>query len=117
MDCKEDLSPVLPHTRYRGSKKGYHLWDYKYAPVKDVFTCPHGQELRHTTADRDRRIYRSTSKNRVSCLPKAYCETNEKGQKVFTTHIWLEYLDIVEGIRETEDQAVQANLCTAERSH
>ena len=30
------------------------------------------------------------------------CGANEKGQKVFTTHIWQEYLDLVEQIRKTE---------------
>ena len=95
--------PVLPYTRYKGSKEGYHPWDYKYDPVKDVFTCPHGQELRHTTTDRDgKRIYRSTPKYCVNCLSKSYCKANEKGQKVFTTHIWQEYLDIVESIRKTD---------------
>ncbi len=78
--------PVLPYTRYKGSKEGYRPWDYKYDPVKDVFTCPHGQELRHTTIDRDgKRIYRSTPKYYVNCLSKSYCKANEKGQKVFTT--------------------------------
>ena len=80
--------PVLPYTRYKGSKEGYRPWDYKYDPVRDVFTCPHGQELRHTTTDRDgKRIYRSTPKNCVSCPSKAHCKANEKGQKLFTTHI------------------------------
>ena len=95
--------PVLPYTRYKGSKEGHRPWDYKYDPVKDVFTCPHGQELRHTTTDRDgKRIYRSTPKYCVNCLSKSYCKANEKGQKVFTTHIWQEYLDIVESIRKTD---------------
>jgi hypothetical protein len=30
------------------------------------------------------------------------CGANEKRQKVFTTHIWQEYLDLVEQIRKTE---------------
>ena len=95
--------PVLPYTRYKGSKEEYRPWDYKYDPARDVFTCPHGQELRHTTTDRDgKRIYRSTPKNCVRCPFKAYCGANEKGQKVFTTHIWQEYLDIVEDVRKTD---------------
>ena len=95
--------PVLPYTRYKGNKEGYRPWDYKYDPAKDVFRCPHGQELRHTTTDRDgKRIYRSTPKNYVNCPSKACCKANKKGQKVFTTHIWQEYLDIVESIRKTD---------------
>lgn len=93
-------NPVLPYTRYKG---GCRPWDYKYDSGKDVFICPHGQELRHTTTDREeKRIYRSTQKNCVNCPSKAYCKANEKGQKVFMTHIWQEYLDIVEGIRKTD---------------
>lgn len=95
--------PVLPYTRHKGSKEGYRPWDYQYDPVKDVFLCPRGQELRHTTTDRDgKRIYRSTPQNCVNCPFKACCKANEKGQKVFTTHIWQEYLDIVESIRKTD---------------
>ena len=95
--------PVLPYTRYKGRKDGYRPWDYQYDPAKDVFICPHGEELRHTTTDREgKRIYRSTPKNCVNCPSRAYCGANEKGQKVVTTHIWQEYLDIAEGIRKTE---------------
>ena len=95
--------PVLPYTRYKGSKDGYRPWDYQYDPVKDVSTCPHGQELRHTTTDRDgKRIYRSTPKSCVNCPFKACCKANEKGQKLFTTHIWQDYMDVVEGIRKAD---------------
>jgi len=30
------------------------------------------------------------------------CGANEKGQEVITTHIWQEYLDLVEQLRRTE---------------
>ena len=30
------------------------------------------------------------------------CGANEKGQKVITTHIWQEYLDLVEQLRKTD---------------
>ena len=41
-------------------------------------------------------------KNCVNCPSKACCKANKKGQKVFTAHIWQEYLDIVESIRKTD---------------
>ena len=94
---------VFPYTRHKGKKDRFRPWDYKYDPAKDVFTCPHGEELRHTTTDRNgKRIYRSTPKNCVSCPFKASCGANEKGQKLLTTHIWQEYLDIVEAVRKTD---------------
>src|SRR5699024_6838132 len=52
--------------------------------------------------DRDgKRIYRSIPKNCIGCPSKGYCGANEKGQKMLTTHIWQEYLEIVESIRKT----------------
>ncbi|MBR2310367.1 MAG: transposase, partial [Oscillospiraceae bacterium] len=65
--------------------------------------CPHHEVLRHTTTDRDgKRTYRSTPEKCRNCPSRARCGANEKGQKVFTTHIWQEYLDLVEQIRKTE---------------
>ena len=95
--------PILPYTRHHGKKDGYKPWDYSYDIVHDQFICPQGEILRHTTTDRDgKRIYRSTPKNCRECPCKSLCGANEKGQKLFSTHIWQEYLDIVEQLRKTE---------------
>ena len=95
--------PVLPYTRYKGKKDRYKPWEYTYDPANDSYICPHGGILRHTTTDRDgKRTYRSTPANCKSCPYKAKCGANEKGQKIYTTHIWQEYLDLVEQIRKTE---------------
>jgi transposase len=95
--------PILPYTRGHGKKDGYHPWDYIYDPATDMFACPQGQLLRHTTTDKEgKRVYRSTPKNCKDCPAKEKCGANEKGQKLLTTHIWQEYLDIVEALRKTE---------------
>lgn len=95
--------PILPYTRYKGKKDGYRPWDYEYDPAKDEYICPRGETLRHTTTDRDgKRIYRSTPKLCRECPCREKCGANEKGQKVFTRHIWQEELDLVEVLRKTE---------------
>lgn len=95
--------PVMPYTRYKGDKARYKPWEYSYDPVSDTFQCPRGGELRHTTTDKEgKRTYRSTPANCKNCPCKNKCGANEKGQKVMTTHIWQEYLDLVEAIRKTE---------------
>ena len=95
--------PILPYTRPTRKRNGYKPWDYTYDPVKDLFICPQGQILRHTTTDRDgKRTYRSTPKNCTACPCKAWCGANEKGQKLLTTHIWQEYLDLAEEVRKNE---------------
>ena len=59
--------------------------------------------MRHTTTDRDgKRSYRSTPEKCRNCPFKGKCGANEKGQKLLTTHIWQEYLDLVEALRKTE---------------
>ncbi len=95
--------PVLPYTRYKGKKGTYRPWEYEYDPAADTYTCPKGGVLRHTTTSKDgKRTYRSDTKHCKGCPHKALCGANEKGQKVLTTHIWQEYLDLVEQIRKTE---------------
>ena len=95
--------PVLPYTKYKGAQDRYKPWEYTYDLASDSFTCPHGEVLRHTTTNREgKRTYRSTPEKCRICPNRAKCGANEKGQKVLTTHIWQEYLDLVEQIRKTD---------------
>ena len=56
-----------------------------------------GQTLRHTpTGKGGKRTYRSTPKRCKACPCKVLCGANEKRQRIFTSHIWQEYLNIVE---------------------
>ena len=53
--------------------------------------------------DKDgKRTYRSNPKCCKDCPFKWKCGANEKGQKILTTHIWQEYLDLVEQLRKTD---------------
>ena len=96
--------PVLPYTNHHYSRKTvYRPRDYEYDPKEDTFTCRRGGVLRHTTTDRNgKRVYRSDTRHCRSCPFKHLCGANEKGQLVLQTHIWQEYLDLVEQIRKTE---------------
>lgn len=95
--------PILPYTRYNGKQDRYKPWEYSYDPANDTYTCPRGGILRHTTTDREgKRTYRSIPEQCRNCPCKGKCGANEKGQKVYTTHIWQEYLDLVEQIRKTD---------------
>ena len=95
--------PILPYTRYKGKKDTFKPWDFIYDEAEDRFTCPKGKTLRHTTTNRDgKRTYRSTPSDCVNCPCRTVCGANEKGQKILTTHIWQEYLDLVEQLRKTE---------------
>lgn len=95
--------PILPYTRYKGSKEHYKPWDYVYDPKEDTYTCPHGGVLRHTTTDKEgKRTYRTSPKQCRACPFKCRCGANEKGQKALTRHIWQEHLDLAEELRKTQ---------------
>ena len=95
--------PILPYTRYKGKKDKYRPWDFTYDVVNDSFICPQGHELRHTTTSKDgKRTYRSCTKVCKECPYRTACGANEKGQRMLTTHIWQEFLDLVEQLRKTE---------------
>ena len=95
--------PILPYTRYKGRKDRFRPWDFTYDPVQDCFLCPKGQQLRHTTTSKDgRRTYRSTPELCRNCPCRQVCGANEKGQRLLTTHIWQEHLDLAEQLRKTQ---------------
>ena len=95
--------PILPYTRHHYKEGQYKPWEYEYDPKEDSFTCPHGGILRHTTTGKDgKRTYRSDPKHCKGCPFRDRCGANEKGQKLLTTHIWQEYLDLVEELRRTQ---------------
>ena len=95
--------PILPYTNRHYKKETYKPWEYEYDAGRDCFICPHGGELRHTTTSKEgKRAYRSDPAHCRDCPYKEKCGANEKGQKLLTTHIWQEYLDLVEQLRQTD---------------
>ena len=99
----DDRVPILPYTRPKGKKDGFHLWDFEYDAAADTYICPNGNLLRHTTTDKEgKRTYRSQREKCRSCPYREKCGANEKGEKLLHTHIWQEYLDLIEQIRHTE---------------
>lgn len=95
--------PLVPYTRYKGRKDVYKPWEFTYDKGQDCFICPQGCRLRHTTTSKDgKRFYRSTPKDCRNCPCREACGANAKGQRVLTTHIWQEYLDLAEQLRKSE---------------
>ena len=95
--------PIVPYTRYKGKKDVYKPWEFTYDEGQDCFICPQGCRLRHTTTSKDgKRFYRSTPKDCRNCPCREACGANAKGQRLLTTHIWQEYLDLAEQLRKSE---------------
>ena len=94
--------PILPYTNHHRKQGIYKPWEYEYDPKEDCYLCPHDGKLRHTTTDKEgKRTYRGDIRHCKGCPFKSRCGANEKGQKILTTHIWQEYLELVEQLRLT----------------
>lgn len=100
----DDVIPVMPYTRPK-TKEGYFTKsDYLYDPQQDCYTCPQGQELRHTNTNRDGyREYRSKAKNCRQCPCRMQCTQSKNCVKIIQRHIWQEFVDTAECIRKTPE--------------
>ena len=59
--------------------------------------------MRHTTTNKEgKRTYRTTPSKCRACPYKNKCGADEQGKKALTTHIWQNFLDLVEIVRKTE---------------
>ena len=95
--------PLLPRTRYKGKKGVFRSGDFTYDKERDCFFCPQGQPLRHTTTSKDgKRTYRSKPDVCRSCPYRQACGAKENGQRTLTTHIWQEFLDLAEQLRQAD---------------
>ena len=95
--------PALPDLDLALLKDLLGLHIFQQGAVLLCFICPQGCQLRHTTTDKNgKRFYRSTPKDCRNCPCWEACGANAKGQRLLTTHIWQEYLDLAEQLRKTE---------------
>lgn len=61
------------------------------------------RQLRHTTTSKEgKRTYRSSPQICRSCPCREVCGANENGQRILTTHIWQEHLELAEQLRKTQ---------------
>ena len=54
------------------------------------------------TSKEGKRTYRGSPKICKDCPCKTACGANESGQRILTTHIWQEYLNLLEELRKIE---------------
>lgn len=102
--------PLLPHTRYKGKKGVFRPENFSYDKEQDCFICPQGQLLRHTTTSKDgKRTYRSKPQICRNCPSQQACGAKENGQRTLTTHIWQEFLDLAEQLRQADGGEVYSS--------
>ena len=95
-----------PYTRPQTKKGNHPYYEYVYDEYYDCIICPEYQILNYSTTNRDG--YRENKSNPDicrNCLSRHLCTASKDCVKMVTKHIWHEYIERCEDIRQTPEYA------------
>lgn len=94
--------PITPYKRPMTKKGFFKKYEFVYDEYDDDIICPENKILKYSTTDRNGyKIYKSDAKECVGCPSKNKCTESKSNVKVFTRHVWEEYMEKAEDIRHT----------------
>ena len=83
-------------------KGGHEWWKYVYDEYYDCIICPEYQALNYSTTNREGyREYKSNPKFCEHCPTRALCTESKTNVKTVARHIWADYIEWTEDIRQT----------------
>ena len=87
-------------------KGGHEWWQYVYDEYYDCIICPEYQVLDYRTTNRDGyREYKSNPEICKNCPTRHLCTASKDCIKIVTKHIWSDYIELAEDIRQTPKYA------------
>ena len=87
-------------------KGGHEWWKYVYDEYYDCIICPEYQVLDYRTTNRDGyREYKSNPEICKNCPTRHLCTESKDCIKTVTKHIWWDYIELAEDIRQTPKYA------------
>ena len=87
-------------------KGGHEWWKYVYDEYYDCVICPEYQVLDYRTTNRDGyREYKSNPEICSNCPTRHLCTESKDCIKTVTKHIWWDYIELAEDIRQTPEYA------------
>ena len=98
----DGVDPVLPYKRPMTKDRFFKKYEYVYDEYNDCYICPNNQVLNYSTTNRDGyREYKSCGKACESCPYLEQCTASKNHVKLVTRHVWEDYMEICEDIRQT----------------
>ena len=106
--CKEIIdggkTPVMPYTCPKTKKGLFGKNDFIYHGGFDCIVCPNKEALTYSTTNRKGyREYKSNPKICQNCPLRSKCTSSSNMTKVFTRHIWQDYIEQAEDFRRTPE--------------
>lgn len=98
----DGITPIMPYKRPMTKKGFFRKSEYVYDELYDCYICPNDQILSYRTTNRDGyREYKSDSKVCENCPYLSQCTKSKLHQKTVVRHVWEDYLEQCEDIRQT----------------
>lgn len=98
----DGIKPLFPYKSPMTKDGFFKKSDFVYDEYYDYVICPNDQHLEYSTTNKDG--YREYKSNGHICKGYPYlsqCTNSQNHVKVFTRHIWEDYMETCEDIRHT----------------
>ena len=98
----DGVKPVFPYKRPMTKDGFFPKYEYVYDEYNDCYICPNNQVLNYRTTNREGyREYKSCGHTCESCAYLSQCTHSKDHVKVVTRHVWEDYMEACEDIRQT----------------
>ena len=98
----DGIKPLFPYKSPMTKDGFFKKSDFVYDEYYDYVICPNDQHLEYSTTDKDGyREYKSNGHICKGCPYLSQCTNSQNHVKVFTRHIWEDYMETCEDIRHT----------------
>lgn len=98
----DGIKPLFPYKSPMTKDWFFKKSDFVYDEYYDYVICPNDQHLEYSTTNKDGyREYKSNGHICKGCPYLSQCTNSQNHVKVFTRHIWEDYMETCEDIRHT----------------
>lgn len=98
----DGIKPLFPYKSPITKDGFFKKSDFVYDEYYDYVICPNDQHLEYSTTNKDGyREYKSNGHICKGCPYLSQCTNSQNHVKVFTRHIWEDYMETCEDIRHT----------------
>ena len=98
----DGVKPVFPYKRPMTKDGFFRKQEYVYDEYHDCYICPENHILNYSTTNRDGyREYKSCGCRCEGCPSIGKCTESRDHVKVVTRHVWEDYMETCEDIRQT----------------
>ena len=99
----DGVRPVFPYKRPMTKEGFFKKYEYVYDEQNDCYLCPNNQILAYSTTNRNGyREYKSCGAVCGDCPYLSRCTNSRDHVKLVTRHVWEEYMEACENIRQTK---------------